>query len=385
MKQMIRLLSITFCMCLVSVQMLAQETVKIYPIVFCSTADANIGVSCANDQKRFTQQLGIIETALGQGCEVDQMNYYTGNECNKPNLERAISDLHCTSNDVIFFYYSGHGAHAKADAAEGWLPQMCLNYQIYDQDKFVPVTWVCERLTTKGARLVIILTDCCNNDLEEVSVKGLIDKVEDNATIDNINIANLRKLFFESRGTVIATSSKRGQVSLGPKNGGVFSVAFWDEMYRIEQGIGTPNWESLMNATVKRTQEVAKRFDGAQQDPVFKVNINGYNSPNPNPNPNPNPVIISVNDKDLGEAFKSFVSSSRSQRMSMVESMKSRLFTSDAKVELVGMNLTTTVGYKNIGAYLNDLSLNKNVKGINIVSTNKSNGKYNYIVISEIR
>ena len=91
-------------LCSVSVQMLAQETIKIYPIVFCNTIDGNIGVSCANDQKRFAQQLGIIETALGQGCEVDQMNYYTGNECNKPNLERAISDLHCTSNDVIFFY-----------------------------------------------------------------------------------------------------------------------------------------------------------------------------------------------------------------------------------------------------------------------------------------
>ena len=141
MKQMIKLLSITFYMCLVSVQMLAQETVKIYPIVFCNTIDANIGVSCANDQKRFTQQLGIIETALGQGCEVDQMNYYTGNECNKPNLERAISDLHCTSNDVIFFYYSGHGIHAKADTSDDWLPQMCLTYQSYDQDKFVPVKW----------------------------------------------------------------------------------------------------------------------------------------------------------------------------------------------------------------------------------------------------
>ena len=384
MKQMIKLLSITFYMCLVSVQMLAQETVKIYPIVFCNTIDANIGVSCANDQKRFTQQLGIIETALGKGCEVDQMNYYTGNECNKPNLERAISDLHCTSNDVIFFYYSGHGIHAKADTSDDWLPQMCLTYQSYDQDKFVPVKWVRERLASKGARLVIILTDCCNNDQDWVSVKGLIDKIEDNATIDNINIPNLRKLFFESKGTVVATSSKRGQTSLGPKNGGVFSVAFWDEMYRIEQGSGTPNWESLMSATVKRTQEVAHRYN-AQQDPVFKVNINGYNSPNPNPNPNPNPVIISVNDKELGEAFRNFVSSSRTQRMSMVESMKSRLFTIDAKVELVGMNLTTTVGYRTIGAYLNDLSLNKNVKGINIVSTNKSNGKYNYIVISEIR
>lgn len=109
-----------------------------------------------------------------------------------------------------------------------------------------------------------------------------------------------------------------------------FLSCFWDEMYRIEQGSGTPNWEALMNATVKRTQEVAHRYN-AQQDPVFKVNINGNNSPNPNPNPNPNPVVISVNDKDLGEAFRNFVCSSRSQRLSMIEGMKSRLFTSDAK------------------------------------------------------
>lgn len=384
MKQAARLWTISLFLCLTSIQMLAQEMVKIYPIVFCNTNDENIGVSCQNDQKRFAQQLGIIETALGQECEVDQMNYYTGNECTKPNLERAISELNCTSNDVIFFYYSGHGVHAKADAVDGWLPQMCLNYKSYDQDKFVPVTWVRDHLANKGARLVIILTDCCNNDAEWVSVKGLIDKVEDNASVDNINVANLRKLFFESKGIIVGTSSKRGQTSLGPKSGGLFSVAFWDEMYRVEQGEGTPNWESLMNSTVRRTQDVAHRFN-AEQDPVVKVNINGHNSPNPNPNPNPNPVIISVNDRNLGDAFRNFVNSSRSQRISMIEGMKSRLFTSDAKVELVGMNLTTTVGYRAIGEYLNDLSLNKNVKGINIVSANKSNGKYNYIVISEIR
>ena len=142
------------------------QNVRIWPIVFCNTDDENIGASCENDKERFVKELGIIETALGNDCEVDWMNVYTGSECNKPNLDAAISGLRCGSNDVIIFYYSGHGVHAKKDNADGWLPQMCLNYQSYDQDKFVPVKDVWEKLGKKPARLVIILTDCCNDEKE---------------------------------------------------------------------------------------------------------------------------------------------------------------------------------------------------------------------------
>lgn len=88
---------------------------------------------------------------------------------------------------------------------------MCLTYQSYDQDKFVPVKWVRERLTSKGARLVIILTDCCNNDQDWVSAKGLIDKIEDNATIDNINISNLRKLFLRVEEQLLQQAAKEGK------------------------------------------------------------------------------------------------------------------------------------------------------------------------------
>ena len=135
----------------------ADTPVKIHAIVFCNTNDPKIGESCENDQKRFVEELGIIQDALD--CDVDWMNVYTGKECNKPNLEKALSNLSCNSNDVIFFYYSGHGVHAKSDVAEGWLPQMCLIYESYDQDKFVPVTDVMKALESKPARLKLIMTD----------------------------------------------------------------------------------------------------------------------------------------------------------------------------------------------------------------------------------
>lgn len=365
------------------------QDVKIWPIVFCNTDDEDIGVSCDNDKERFVKELGIIETALGKGCEVDWMNVYTGEECSKPNLESAISGLRCGANDVVIFYYSGHGVHAKADDASGWLPQMCLKYKSYDQDKFVPVTMVRDKLQTKNARLVVILTDCCNDEKEWVTVKGLIDKDGGNPKLDAINIEYLKKLFYNSKGTVIATSSKRGQTSLGPKSGGLFSISFWDEIYRIEQGQGTPNWKSLMEATKKRTMNKASSF-GAKQEPVCDVNVDGGNDViiNNNNNNNNNIVVISL-DQELSDAFKKIVNNSysRNDRLGMVDGIVQKLFSSDAKVITVGRNLETKIGLPTpINEYLEELALSKTVKGVNIVRGSKNSaGKFTQITISEIR
>ena len=352
MKQL-SLFSILFlCFCI----NVKADNVKIHAIAFCNTDDPNIGKSCTSDQERFVYELGLIEAALK--CEVDWLNVYTGKECNKPNLESAISELQCNPNDVIFFYYSGHGVHAAADPADGWLPQMCLNYQSYDQDKFVPVTYVRDKLTSKGARLCLILTDCCNNDAE---------------------------LFYESKGTVIATSSKRGEVSYGPDGGGCFSVAFWDEMYRIEQGNGSADWKSVLEATKKRTLQ----YTNNEQEPVYKVDVNGV-APSPiPPNPQPDPVIIAVGEKELGDAFKRMVNSSysRMERLNMINGIVQKLFDSEAQVFMVGRNLTTKIGAPmHIAEYLEELALSKTVKGVNIVRADKNSaGKFNYIIVSEIR
>ena len=171
------------------------DNVKIHAIVFCNTDDPKIGEGCQSDQERFAEELGLIETALGSE---EDWQVFVGKECNKPNLERALSSLNCGPNDVVFFYYSGHGVHAKADPADGWLPQMCLNYESYDQDKFVPVTYVRDKLATKPARLSIILTDCCNNEASWVSVKSLISTQKDAPDVDKIDVAKLKKLFYET-------------------------------------------------------------------------------------------------------------------------------------------------------------------------------------------
>ena len=78
------------------------DNVKIHAIVFCNTDDPKIGEGCQSDQERFAEELGLIETALGSE---EDWQVFVGKECNKPNLERALSSLDCGPNDVVFFYY----------------------------------------------------------------------------------------------------------------------------------------------------------------------------------------------------------------------------------------------------------------------------------------
>lgn len=361
------------------------DNFKIHAIVFCNTNDKNIGESCQSDQERFVQELGLIETAIG--CE-EEWKVFVGDDCNKPNLERTINELNCGPNDVVFFYYSGHGVHAGADPADGWLPQMCLNYESYDQDKFVPVTYVRDRLAAKGARLSLILTDCCNKDANWVSVKGFLSLQGEAPSTKGINVSKLKKLFHESRGTVMATSSKRGQVSYGPKQGGCFSVAFWEEMAKVEQGLGEASWKSLLEATKKRTLQSTSQ----RQEPAYKVEVGETTGSSPassGSQANTSPVVVAGGERELREAFKRIVSPSfsHSERWNMVGGIVERLFAPGAQVLIVGRNLTTFVGRPaSIGKYLEELALSKKVKGINIVrATKDGTGKFNNIVISEIR
>ena len=382
------------------------ESVKLYAIAFCDTNDESIGKSCELDQATFVGKLGEIEVALGLEC--DWLNIYTGEQCNKPNLESAISNLKCGPNDIIFFYYTGHGVHAQADPADGWLPQMCLGYKWKDEDKYVPVTYVRDKLVKTGARLCVILSDCCNSEKDWVSVKAR--SIDDGraSCIDDMDISNLTKLFLDSRGTVIATGCKRGQTSLCTSSrGGFFSLSFWEQIYLIArgEGEGTADWNWICEATKNKTLELSRRCE-SEQEPAYEVNPDGMAntapvtpSPSPTPAPTPvtppqvtpatTPVVIAVGATELGDAFKRIVSPSHSktERLKMVKGIVQQLFDPKAEVIMVGQNLTTIIGEpRNITNYLEELALSKTVKGINIVRTNKNNaGKFVHITITEIR
>ena len=186
----------------------------VHVINFCNTLDPNIG--CEVDYSRTKQEAGLIAAYLNYG-----IRFYNGegNNCSKENLMNTLNSLKCNKNDIVLFYYSGHGTRSKQDNSE--FPQMCLKYNsAYDEDKFVPVHTVIEKLQAKGARFTLVMTDCCNNPVSGVSPKSLMSKDGGSMVDSDVVARNYRKLFLESQGMVVLTGCKKGQCSLGGKNWG---------------------------------------------------------------------------------------------------------------------------------------------------------------------
>lgn len=372
-----------FILVLLGIVSVRQEAapVKIYPIVFCNTLDESIGKSCFSDKERFISEMSAIQAAIG--CDdVDWSNIYEGEQCSKENLESVLEELSCTDNDVIFFYYSGHGARSTRTSDSEWMPQMCLKYQSYEEKKFASAKKVFESLKAKKPRLLIFLTDCCNDKKEWVSHKSLIDEAEE-IEVERMDVKALKELFYNSKGTVAATSSKIGQQSAGLDRGGLFSLAFWSELYRIEQNQAGKeiSWDNLLNATIQRTLRDSKN----EQEPVKEVNI-----VNPHVDPpfvTPVNVIVTNNDSELKNALITLLDKKVSplSREEKIPGILRKFFTDGATVTVMGRNGNVKFRPVLASDYLDELALSKFVKGVIIKESEKINGKYSNINLIEIR
>lgn len=357
---------------LVSVSVDAQT---LHAIIFCNTLDEKIGTSCLVDHNLVRSEISYIADNIGY-----DIKYYdcSGHDCSKEKLMSILSDLNCINDDIVFFYYTGHGVHAAADP--GSFPQMCLKYHSYDEDKFVPVKTVDELIAKKSPRFRLIVTDCCNNIADWVSAKGYITEMNGASIYKEEDAANYKKLFLNQTGSIMVTSSKKGQVSwCTAQAGGAFTLSFWDNLYQVGIGKLTPDWNTVLNSVKKTTLSRTSN----KQEPYFTCNV-----ANSNTNPSQNGSGNSTNtDSSLSSILTKLLdsSSSTSVRVQYADDVYKQYFSTDAKVEVVGRNTTTTVAFEDANVFLDRLSLSKKIRKVNVIRESKNSvGKINYLIVHEV-
>ena len=346
----------------------------LHVINFCNTLDPEIG--CEVDFERTGREAGLIGAYLGY-----EVSFYCGegNDCSNENLMNTLNSLNCGKDDVIFFYYSGHGTRSHQDKSE--FPQMCLKYHGYEQDKFVPVHTVIEKLQAKGARFTLVMTDCCNKAGAGISAKSIMSK-DGGAVLDDEKVArNYRKLFLENKGLVAVTSSKQGQYSKGGKaHGGVFSYAFFEFALYAACATGEipATWQSVLGTVSSLIEEI--------EEPYFEINLN-QNAPTPSvPSQSVTPVIAV--DSDFASELATLLDASRSEdwRVNQTNNLANKYFTADAKVATVGRNGTTIIEYESARDFLRRIAVSKLISKMNVIKEmTDSSGKRNYIKVQEIR
>ncbi len=354
---------------------------KFYEFVFCNTLDEGIGSTCALDESRIINEFGSIAERIGLE-PVER--FFHGNECSKENLLKELNNLNCTKDDVVLFYYSGHGVHAEGGRDDKF-PQMCLKYNIRDQANFVPVRQVQEIISKKNQRLAIILTDCCN-DIDEsgfVSVKGIAQE-RGVQVIKRSADPNYRRLFSDAEGIVTATGCKLGQTSkCNNLLGGFFTYHFLNQLNEICNGSGKATWGTLLD-NVKN--EVAS-FTNNTQEPYFVSNIKQEGGGSTGGNANPTPIQPSANFTSFQEALESLLrTTDMTARRNLLPRIKQRCFNGgSATIITVGRNLTTVVDYEDLDTYLNRLAANKKIIRISVIKDVTDNQGKRFITVTETR
>lgn len=188
-----------------------------------------------------------------------------GDDVTLLRVSQVVNNLDVTSDDVVYFYYSGHGGnpdHRK------W-PVMYFLSSIASGGGGVAFDDVVTALQAKGPRLLIVLADCCNNYFDEA---GRYAPRFDAGSPNPLEIENFRRLFVDFEGTVLASGSSPGEYSLGGEGfGGLFTNTFMDVFMGLARTRSDLTWDEVLSQASINTAAEAATVDHVDQHPQFAV------------------------------------------------------------------------------------------------------------------
>jgi hypothetical protein len=128
-----------------------EETLR---ALFACDTISDIRTSTKHDVSNLKRALHTIAKQTNLSLKIDTLD---GDDLTINHLHATIKSYTNKKTEVILFYYSGHGY--RTDDMKGLWPRM-----FFPAKKETILTEeIISRLQSLGARLIIILLDCCNN------------------------------------------------------------------------------------------------------------------------------------------------------------------------------------------------------------------------------
>lgn len=375
----------TFFMIVLVLSQLTAQAQKIHVVVFCDTNDESIGKNKESERKLTMNEMQTIARYLESYGYDSEFTECYGVDCNKRNLMQVVNGLMIEPNDVVFFYYGGHGSHAENNERDPF-PQMCLGED--SQSNWVPVSLVRNIIAKKNPRLAVILTGCCNKESKGVSIKSIVAESGDYTYESEANREAYKKLFLESTGLVTMTSSKLGQYSYSGEAGGIFCLCFWAAMDLVGTNEMKADWNTICGA-VKQvvSQTPISTMEGVvYQEPYYEIHPAEATRPVINTSRQTRRTTkvnnsVSSLSADLNKLLDK--SMSVESRMTMVDEVLSRHFAYGAKVMTIGRDMSTVVDYEDAETFLRRIIMSPFISQINVIEEN--GGRNSLIQVHEIR
>jgi hypothetical protein len=230
---------------------------KFYLIIIANTNDASIGKSSQKDVAGITELFSALTKQTG-------ITYVpvivSGDAFNIGNTQKVLDTVKPSSNDILFFYYTGHGFRFEDDKSN--YPRISFranNLQIRPENN-LSVESIYKQLLGKGAWVTIVISDCCNEKLKAPVPFGM-NMLQPRATGPaglKVNYDNFRKLFLpKQKSSIIIGSASPNQLAVGnPDLGGFFTNFFKRElMQSLYSNTGESSWWRISNNAADKTRK----------------------------------------------------------------------------------------------------------------------------------
>lgn len=350
-------ISIIITLMFISIVSIKAQT--IHWITFIDTKDESVGEVDKNTRKiLYSHWINVVNAALAEkGYNSDIQDYY-GDRNSPENMKDVVKKLKSRPDDIIVFYYVGHGGRSINDKSD--YPQMCVGQ--HDQNKFIPLEWVNQELKKKNSRFTLTIGMCCNSYSEGIKPKMQPTfSLNYGATyLSDNEISGIQNLFLKNKGNILVSSSKKGQTS-GACSSELGDTDFFTYIllklfqYDIKQK-SNPDWTGLLKEVALGVNEVTQ----GEQTPQYIVNINASSQPQQKEQQRPNThqdeeitieeVLIQCLDYIVDKSI------AEKKRIELADRMIEELFSPNAIVKIVGQDGDMVIDKETATDYISNIS-----------------------------
>jgi len=254
------------------------RTQNLRVITVAALDDTILNKATANDLALMLTNFSKISRGIGYKLSITSLAY---DGFNSLALSKTLDSIKVESNDIIFFYYTGHGFNVKISTSI--FPILSLKDISHHT---ISIDEISEKLKRKNARLTITFGDLCNS-YKATSLRSLrktlhpkgIDVKEDNNAI-------LRQLFVDTKGAIKIASSQLGQISNAYDDGSLYTLSFDKALAEAIDKNENVTWTSLLSDTQLRLDLM---LSNRSQKSIYEIKL--IKSVNPPQNEKPNEPI----------------------------------------------------------------------------------------------
>lgn len=225
--------------CMLAAHMYAQT---FHSIIMINKEERGREADRTVESNSMTNCLNNVAESLGYRMN---MRNHSGSEFTSTMIKQEIKNLQVKENDIVVFYYSGHGVNWDIDE---W-PHMALSDRQYHSTSVFDSLCV----QCKDAKLILCIIACCNMDSEGTR--------REKRTYASYDPQTMKRLFtgFEGHRAYMTSSSIRGQYSYSCSSGAYYGMSLREALSDVNAGKVTPNLDYFFETAKQKTLNLSSQ------------------------------------------------------------------------------------------------------------------------------